>query len=164
MPPVDEGVTSRNIAVPRDHTTGVSDEALAAEKGVPTVLFVCVHNAGRSQLAAGLAAHRGDGRVSVMSAGTEPDDQVSDVALGSLAELGIDRSDQRPTLLTDQMVQRADVIVLLKPGLGIVPRRGAELQTWTLPEPASWDVDGVRSLRDYLDERVQHLIETISRR
>jgi protein-tyrosine-phosphatase len=125
---------------------------------VPTVLFVCEHNAGRSQLAAGLAAHRADGTVNVLSAGTAPDDQVSDVMLASLAELGIDRSDQVPTLVTDELVRRADVIVALKPGLNIAHPAEVPYETWPLPDPADWDVDGIRPLRDHLDQRVQRLI------
>ena len=85
--------------------------------GTPTVLFVCVHNAGRSQLAAGLAAHHAGTTVQVLSAGTDPDTQVDAVALASLAELGIDRSDQVPTRLTDDLLTQADVVVTLKPGL-----------------------------------------------
>jgi arsenate reductase len=130
-------------------------------RDAPTLLFVCVHNAGRSQLAAGLAAHRAAGQVRVLSAGIDPDAEVSNVTLASLAELGIGRSDQVPRALTDELVQQADVIVALKPDLGIVPAPGGRLETWVLPEPDSWDVAGVRPLRDHLDERVQQLIRTI---
>ena len=89
---------------------------------VATVLFVCVHNAGRSQLAAGLAAYRAGPGVRVLSAGTEPDAHVDAVALASLAELGIDRSDQVPSLLTDDLLDQADVVVTLKPGLAVAQR------------------------------------------
>jgi arsenate reductase (thioredoxin) len=91
----------------------------------PTLLFVCVHNAGRSQLAAGLAALRGGDQVNVLSAGLDPDDKVSDVALASLAEAGIDRSDQTPTKLTNDLVAQADIVVALKPGPDLPPRRRA---------------------------------------
>lgn len=124
----------------------------------PTVLFVCVHNAGRSQLAAGLAARRADGRVQVLSAGTDPDDHVDAVALASLAEVGIDRSDQTPTRLTAAMLAAADVVVALKPGLDLPRTPGVRHETWPLPEPAAWDVDGVRPLRDHLDRRVEELL------
>lgn len=129
---------------------------------VPVVLFVCEHNAGRSQLAAGLAARRAAGRVRVLSAGTNPDAQVDEVMLASLAELGIDRSDQVPTLLGDDLIQQADVIVAVKPDLGVVPADGAQLQTWTLPEPDRWDVEGLRPLRAFLDEKVKALIEDVA--
>jgi protein-tyrosine-phosphatase len=130
--------------------------------GVPTVLFVCEHNAGRSQLAAGLAATRAAGRVRVLSAGTNPDAQVDEVMLASLAEYGIYRGDQVPTQLTADLIASADVIVAVKPNLGIVPADGAEPQTWTLPEPERWDVEGLRPLRDFLDQKVRTLIEELT--
>ncbi len=124
----------------------------------PTVLFVCVHNAGRSQLAAGLAAFHARGRVTVLSAGTEPEDKVSDVVLASLAELGIDRRDQSPTRVTDDLLARADVVVALKPGLNLRVHSGVRHELWALPDPAGWDVDGVRPLRDHLDSQVRRAI------
>ncbi len=124
----------------------------------PTVLFVCVHNAGRSQLAAGLAALRGVARVEVLSAGTEPDDQVDPVALASLAELGIDRSDQVPTRLTPELLNRADVVVALKPGLMVPEQPGVRYETWPLPDPTDWTLDGIRPLRDHIDARVSRLL------
>jgi protein-tyrosine-phosphatase len=127
----------------------------------PTVLFVCVHNAGRSQLAAGLAALRGGDHLTVLSAGLEPDSQVSDVALASLAEAGIDRSDQTPTKLTDDLVAQADIIVALKPGLDLPQHDGVRYETWPLPDPADWDIDGIRPLRDYLDAKVQKLLRDL---
>ena len=124
----------------------------------PVVLFVCLHNAGRSQLAAGLAAHSAGSRVEVLSAGTEPDERVDPVALASLAELGIDRSDQTPTRLTDDLLDRADVVVTLKPGLDLPHRSGVRYENWPLPDPQGWDLDGIRPLRDHLDGRVHHLL------
>lgn len=128
----------------------------------PTVLFVCVHNAGRSQLAAGLAAaHAGDD-VRVLSAGTAPDARVSPEALASLAELGIDRSDQVPTLLTPATMAAADVVVALKPGLDLPDH--PDVRTWPLPDPAGWDVDGIRPLRDHLRSRVAELVDELRSR
>jgi len=124
----------------------------------PTLLFVCVHNAGRSQLAAGLAALRGGDQVTVLSAGLDPDEKVSEVALASLAEAGIDRSDQTPTKLTDDLVAQADVVVALKPGLDLPHPEGVRYETWPLPDPAEWDIDGIRPLRDYIDAKVQQLL------
>jgi arsenate reductase (thioredoxin) len=128
----------------------------------PMLLFVCVHNAGRSQLAAGLAALRGGDHVTVLSAGLDPDSQVSDVALASLAEAGIDRSDQTPTKLTDDLVAQADVVIALKPGLELPQHDGVRYETWLLPDPSDWDIDGIRPLRDYIDALVQRLIEDLS--
>jgi arsenate reductase len=146
------------------HDVVMGDSDAGAQSGhVPTVLFVCEHNAGRSQLAAGLAASRAAGGVRVLSAGTNPDAGVDDVMLASLAEIGIDRSDQVPTQLTANLIERADVVVAVKPGLGIVVADGAQLQTWTLPEPERWDVEGLRPLRDFLDQKVQALLQDVIR-
>lgn len=124
----------------------------------PTVLFVCVHNAGRSQLAAGLGTHHAGDQVTVLSAGLDPDSHISDVTLASLAELGIDRTDQTPTKLTDDLIAQADVLIALKPGLEIPRHAGVRYETWPLPDPANWDINGIRPLRDHLDSKVQQLI------
>ncbi len=122
------------------------------------MLFVCVHNAGRSQLAAGLAAARAQGDVEVLSAGTEPDPEVSPQVLASLAEIGIDRSSQVPQAVTSDLLAQADVVVALKPGLGLVH---PHVQTWPLPDPAGWDLDGIRPLREHLDRRIQALLSQL---
>ena len=83
--------------------------------------------------------------------------------LASLAELGIDRSDQVPTQLTDDLIRQADVIVAVKPNLGITPADGAQLTTWALPEPERWDVECLRPLRAFLDQKVKALIEDVVR-
>ena len=121
-----------------------------------TILFVCVHNAGRSQLAAGLAAARSGAAVRVLSAGTDPDERVDATVLASLAELGIDRSDQVPQRVTRELVEQADVVVALKPDLDLPAH--PDVRTWPLPDPQGWDVDGIRGLRDHLDRRVQELL------
>ena len=126
-----------------------------------TILFVCVHNAGRSQLAAGLAAARAGTEVTVLSAGTEPDPAVSETVLASLAELGIDRSSEVPQLLTPELAARADVVVALKPDLDLPAHDRVEV--WPLPDPAAWDVEGIRPLRDHLDNLVTDLLASTSR-
>ena len=100
----------------------------------PTVLFVCVHNAGRSQLAAGLAASYAGDSVRVLSARTEPDTQVSPTVLESLAELGTDRTNLVPHLITADLVRQDDVVLALKPGLDLPG--DASVQVWPLPDPA----------------------------
>ncbi|KQY47593.1 low molecular weight phosphatase family protein [Cellulomonas sp. Root137] len=122
-----------------------------------TILFVCVHNAGRSQLAAGLAAARAGSDVTVISAGTDPDAAVSATVLASLAEVGIDSSSEVPRLLTADLAVQADVIVALKPGLDL-PTHG-RIVVWPLPDPATWDVDGIRPLRDHINDMVVDLLE-----
>lgn len=83
------------------------------------------------------------------------------MALASLAEVGIDRSDQTPTKLTDDLVAQADVVVALKPGLELPHHDGVRYETWPLPDPADWDIDGIRPLRDYIDVKVQKLIKDL---
>nr|WP_282947947.1 heat-shock protein HtpX [Cellulomonas endometrii] len=123
------------------------------------MLFVCVHNAGRSQLAAGLAAAYAGDRVTVLSAGTEPDEAVSSTVLESLDELGIDRRDQTPRLITAEIAAQADVIVALKPGLDLPDH--PHVETWSLPDPAGWTLDGIRGLRDHIDQRVRSLVDKL---
>ena len=132
-------------------------------KAKPTLLFICVHNAGRSQLAAGLAALRGGNQVTVLSAGLDPDKKVSDVALASLAEAGIDHSDQTPRKLTNDLVAQADIVIALKPGLDLPQHDRVRYETWPLPDPAEWDIDGIRPLRDHLDAKVQQLLTELPR-
>lgn len=146
----------------REQRAGTTTAPAATAGTVPTVLFVCEHNAGRSQLAAGLAAAYAGGRVTVLSAGTVPDAAVSPVMVASLAELGIDRSDQVPTQLTDELLHRADVVVALKAGLAFTGPDGVDQQTWDLPNPAAWDVDTIRPLRDHIQERVHELIDQLT--
>lgn len=127
----------------------------------PTVLFMCVHNAGRSQLAAGLAHQHAAGAVEVLSAGTDPDDRVDSVALAALAELGINRSDQVPTRLTAELLDRAEVVVALKPGLKMPKQPRGRCESWPLPDPQSWTLDGIRPLRDHLDGRIRQLLDQL---
>ena len=127
----------------------------------PTVLFVCTHNAGRSQLAAGLAEYRAKDAVRVLSAGTEPDPVISPEVVASLAELGIDRSDRVPQPVTAEMVESADVVVSLRPGLPIPLAPGARHEVWPLPDPAGWTVDSIRPLRDHLQVRVDRLVSDL---
>jgi arsenate reductase len=123
------------------------------------VLFVCVHNAGRSQFAAGLAAqHR---QLKASSAGTDPDAKVDDVMLASLAEIGIDRTNQVPRKLTPDMLEQADVVIALKPNLDLALPPGVRHEVWELPEPPAWDLEGVRPLRDHLAARINDLADEL---
>lgn len=124
-----------------------------------TVLFVCAHNAGRSQLAAGLAAARAGDTVRVLSAGTNPGERVDATVLASLAELGIDRSDQVPQPVTPELIAQADVVIALKPNLALPAH--PHVETWPLPDPEGWDLEGIRSLRNHLDHRIEDLLTEI---
>ncbi|WP_409329503.1 low molecular weight phosphatase family protein [Trujillonella humicola] len=128
----------------------------------PRVLFVCAHNAGRSALAVALARHRADDRIEAESAGTTPDPEPSASTIATLAELGIDASTHRPTALTAERIVAADVVVAMKPGLDLPHVDGVRYETWSLPDPAGWDTEGIRPLRDEIDRRVQALVTDLT--
>jgi arsenate reductase (thioredoxin) len=128
----------------------------------PHALFVCAHNAGRSGIAVALAAHRAAGRIDVDSAGTTPDSEPSATTIATLAELGIDGTGHRPKAVTPELIAAADVVVVMKPGLDLPQLTGVRYETWTLPDPAEWDTDGIRPLREEIDRRVQALIADLT--
>lgn len=130
----------------------------------PRVLFVCTHNAGRSALAAALARTQFGDRIDVESAGVNPQAAPSDVTIASLAELGIDDSHHIPTALTPERVAAADVVVTMKPGLDIPLINDIRYETWSLPDPSGWDIDGVRALRDDIARQVIELAATLGTR
>lgn len=127
----------------------------------PVLLFVCTHNAGRSALGAALARRRAGDHATVLSAGMAPADMPSDVTIASLAELGIDDSGHIPMPLTRELVARATVVVAMKPGLTLPRVDGVSYETWDLPNPADWDVDAVRPLRDHIDADVAALLSRV---
>lgn len=127
----------------------------------PTVLFVCVHNAGRSQMAAGwLTALAGD-RIDVRSAGSEPADQINPVAVQAMREVGIDIAGEAPMLLTTDSVQRADVVVTMGCGDTCPFFPGKRYEDWTLTDPAGQSIDVVRSVRDDIKTRVEALVSDL---
>jgi arsenate reductase (thioredoxin) len=128
----------------------------------PRVLFVCAHNAGRSGIAVALAAHRAADRIEVDSAGTTPDRKPSATTIATLAELGIDGTGHRPKAVTAERVAAADVVVAMKPGLDLPQVPGVRYETWSLPDPAEWDTEGIRPLREEIDRRVQALIAELT--
>lgn len=128
---------------------------------IPTVLFVCVHNAGRSQMAAALLQHRAGGCVHVRSAGSTPADQINPAVLQVMAELGIDLSDEIPTLLTDDAVQAADVVITMGCGDACPVYPGKRYLDWELTDPAGLTPDRVRPIRDEIDRRVEALVREL---
>jgi protein-tyrosine-phosphatase len=124
----------------------------------PVVLFVCVHNAGRSQMAAGFLQHLGGDRVQVLSAGSEPADSVNQAAVQAMAEKGIDISKERPKLLRDSAVQEADVVVTMGCGDACPFCPGKRYEDWDLEDPAGQPLDRVRPIRDEIERRVRRLI------
>jgi len=124
----------------------------------PSVLFVCVHNAGRSQMAAGFLTAISDGRVEVRSAGSMPADQVNPVAVQAMGEVGIDIADQRPKVLTTDAVQASDVVITMGCGDACPIFPGKRYEDWKLDDPAGQGIDSVRPIRDDIRRRVETLI------
>ncbi|HEY4990921.1 MAG TPA: arsenate reductase ArsC [Nakamurella sp.] len=124
----------------------------------PAVLFVCVHNAGRSQMAAGYLTALADGKIEVRSAGSMPGNQVNPVAIQAMAEEGIDISAQTPKVLTTESVQASDVVITMGCGDACPIFPGKRYEDWELEDPAGKGIDTVRRVRDDIRDRVQTLI------
>lgn len=123
----------------------------------PTVLFVCVHNAGRSQMAAAFLERAGAGRIDVRSAGSQPADQVNPAVLAAMRELDIDLAAERPKLLTDDGVREADVVITMGCGDACPFYPGKDYRDWVLDDPAGQGIDAVRPIRDEIRRRVDAL-------
>jgi protein-tyrosine-phosphatase len=127
--------------------------------GQPEVLFVCVHNAGRSQMAAGLVKLRAEGRIHVRSAGSAPADEVNPAVIEAMSEVGVDMSEEFPKPLTDEFVRAADVVITMGCGDACPIYPGKRYEDWELSDPAGEDLETVRGIRDEIDARVRALIE-----
>ena len=132
-----------------------------AAAGVPSIVFLCVHNAGRSQMAAGWARALGRDRVEVFSGGSDPGSEVNPSAIAAMAELGIDITEQFPKPWTDEVVRSADVIVTMGCGDACPVFPGKRYEDWEMADPAALDVAGVRPIRDEIGKRVQALLEQV---
>ena len=124
----------------------------------PSVLFVCVHNAGRSQMAAGYLAALSGGRIEVLSAGSEPKDQINQVAIAAMAEDGIDIAHNRPKILTTDAVRASDVVITMGCGDVCPIFPGKRYEDWKLDDPAGQGIEAVRPIRDEIRARVEALI------
>ena len=124
----------------------------------PTVLFVCVHDAGRSQMAAGYLQHLAGDRVQVLSAGSQPGDQINPVAVAAMAEDGIDIAANQPKLLTDSAVHEADVVITMGCGDECPFFPGKRYKDWVLDDPAGQGIEAVRPIRDAIKGRVEELL------
>jgi arsenate reductase len=124
----------------------------------PTVLFVCVHNAGRSQMAAGYTRALSGGAVEVLSGGSEPGDQINPVAVSAMAEEGIDISQAVPTLMTTEQVRDSDVVITMGCGDVCPIFPGKRYEDWELEDPAGKDLETVRRVRDDIRRRVEALL------
>ena len=129
---------------------------------VPTVLFVCVHNAGRSQMAAAFLEAKANGRVLARSAGSAPRDRVNPTAVTAMAEVGIDMSKAVPKRLEDAGVHAADVVVTMGCGDACPYVPGKRYEDWKLEDPAGKDLDTVRRVRDEIGRRVDALLESLT--
>jgi len=128
----------------------------------PEVLFVCVHNSGRSQMAAGLMTSRSGGQVGVRSAGSEPADSVNPLVIEAMAELGIDLSEAFPKRLDDEAVRAADVVITMGCGDACPIYPGKRYEDWGVDDPAGHDLEAVRRIRDEIDRRVQLLLAQLT--
>lgn len=138
------------IRIPRECEAAVSDR--------PTVLFVCVHNAGRSQMAAGYLRELSGGRVDVLSAGSEPADRLNPAAVAVMAEEGIDIAGNTPQILTTDAVRESDVVITMGCGDTCPIFPGKRYEDWDLTDPAGLPVEQVRPVRDDIKRRVEALI------
>jgi arsenate reductase len=127
----------------------------------PTVLFVCVHNAGRSQMAAGYLRELAGDRIEVLSAGSEPADQVNPVAVKAMAEVGVDIATEQPKVLTTEAVQESDVVITMGCGDACPFFPGKRYEDWKLDDPAGQGIEAVRPIRDEIRRRVEALIASL---
>ena len=128
----------------------------------PTVLFVCVHNAGRSQMAAGYLRHLAGDRIEVRSAGSMPADQINPIAVEAMREEGIDITAEQPKVLTPEAVQASDVVITMGCGDACPYYPGKRYEDWKLDDPAGQGIDAVRPIRDDIRARIEGLITSLT--
>jgi protein-tyrosine-phosphatase len=145
-----------------DRLTALAQSQGAVPKDVPEVLFICVHNAGRSQMAAALLHHHGQGRVHVRSAGSAPAREINAEVIAAMAEIGVDLGEEYPKPLTDDVVAAADVVVSMGCGDACAVYPGKRYLDWTIDDPAGQPLEVVRSIRDDLDARIRALLTDLT--
>jgi arsenate reductase (thioredoxin) len=131
------------------------------DEGKPVVLFLCTHNAGRSQMALGFFQHYAGDNAAAWSGGSEPANEVNPAAIAAMEEVGIDISGEYPKRWTDDIVRQADVVVTMGCGDACPVFPGKRYQDWELPDPAGLDVASVRPIRDDIDQRVRNLLREL---
>jgi len=146
-----------------DRLTALAQAQGAVPKDVPEVLFICVHNAGRSQMAAALLNHHGGGRVHVRSAGSAPAQEINPQVITAMAEIGVDLGEEYPKPLTDDVVAAADVVVSMGCGDACAVYPGKRYLDWAIDDPAGQPLEAVRVIRDDLDARVRALLTDLTR-
>jgi protein-tyrosine-phosphatase len=153
-------VLAHRFARERLRALGQSEGLIAKEQ--PEVLFVCVHNAGRSQMAASLVKLRSQGRIHVRTAGSAPAEEINPLAVEAMAELGVDMSEEFPKPLTDEVVEAADVVITMGCGDACPIYPGKKYEDWVLDDPSGLDIGSVRRIRDEIDMKVQGLIDELA--
>jgi arsenate reductase (thioredoxin) len=128
----------------------------------PEVLFVCVHNAGRSQMAAGLVRLRSAGRIRVRSAGSDPAEEINPAVVEAMSEVGVDMDDEFPKPLTDEAVHAADVVITMGCGDACPVYPGKRYEDWDLADPSGLGIEAVRAIRDEIDTLVRRLIADLA--
>ena len=146
----------------RERLTAAAQAGGMIMREVPEVLFVCVHNAGRSQMAAALLDHHAQGRVHVRSAGSTPADEINPAVVEAMAEVGLDLSHEFPKPLTTEVVEAADVVITMGCGDACPVFPGKRYLDWELTDPSRLPVQEVRPIRDEIDRRVQALLAELS--
>ena len=152
-------VLAHRFARERLKALGEAEGVIAKEQ--PEVLFVCVHNAGRSQMAAGLVKLRSEGRIHVRSAGSDPGEQINPVVIEAMTELGVDMSEEFPKPLTDEVVRAADIVITMGCGDACPIYPGKKYEDWVLDDPAGQEIETIRRIRDELDTRVLTLVDEL---
>ena len=159
------GSSRINVFVPvlahrftRERLRALAQAEKLVGKEQPEVLFVCVHNAGRSQMAAGLVDLRSGGRIHVRSAGSTPADEINPAVVEAMAEVGVDLSKAFPKPLTDEVVRAADVVITMGCGDACPIYPGKKYEDWELDDPAGQDLETARRIRDEIDARVHKLV------
>ena len=162
------GPSNVNVFVPvlahrfaRERLKALAQMEGLVTKEMPEVLFVCVHNAGRSQMAAGLVKVRSDGRIHVRSAGSDPGEEINPAVVEAMDEAGVDMSEEFPKPLTDEVVRAADVVITMGCGDACPIYPGKRYEDWALDDPAGQDLETVRRIRDEIDTRVRTLISEL---
>jgi protein-tyrosine-phosphatase len=145
----------------RDRLNATAQAAGLISKDKPEVLFVCVHNAGRSQMAAALTAKLSEGRVHVRSAGSTPASEINAAVVEAMAEVGIDISEEFPKPLVDEFVQAADVVITMGCGDACPIYPGKRYEDWSVSDPAGQQIDVVRGIRDDISRRVLQLLKEL---
>ena len=128
----------------------------------PTVLFVCVHNAGRSQMAAGFMEKLSNGKVTVLSAGSAPKDSINPMAIQAMAEVDIDIANNQPKILTTEAVKESDVVITMGCGDTCPFYPGKRYEDWVLDDPAGQSIEKVRVIRDQIKVKVEELLSSLT--